>query len=303
MGRRRSIISQNRTADKYERWCGVNGCGAFPVSYGSLSGFFCALVISRRGSSKSIANDLAAVRRRAREIESVWLTAGQDQKLKDLVAAMRFNDNVLTDRKSPLQLKHLRAAVKEWDLSSRFKLQEAAILFMGHDCLFRTAELLGGLRAGDVTWKHGNDEYSVWLARSKCNRSGDGEWITCKDYGGVNSVSLLKDYMSAAGLMESPGALLFPSRRGQHWNGSLTISPSWLRRSIKNVARALQLDPRKYSGHSLRAGGATDLFVARVPYFAIKKMGRWKSDSAMLYYRCEEDVCKAVTEAFKMLGD
>jgi hypothetical protein len=43
--------------------------------------------------------------------------------------------------------------------------------------------------------------------------------------------------------------------------------------------------------------------VARIPYFAIKKMGRWKSDSAMLYYRCEEDVCEAVTEAFRVLGE
>ena len=57
-----------------------------------------------------------------------------------------------------------------------------------------------------------------------------------------------------------------------------------------------------YSGHSLRAGGATDLFVARVPYYLIKKMERWKSDAAMVYYRSEEDVCHAVSKAFSLLS-
>ena len=61
------------------------------------------------------------------------------------------------------------------------------------------------------------------------------------------------------------------------------------------------MDSTRYSGHSLRAGGATDLFVARVPYYIIKKMGRWKSDAAMLYYRDDEDIRDAVTEAFTNL--
>ena len=61
--------------------------------------------------------------------------------------------------------------------------------------------------------------------------------------------------------------------------------------------------PEQYSGHSLRAGGATDLFVARTPYYLIKKAGRWKSDAAMLYYRCDEDVCKAVAAAFTFMCD
>ena len=57
-----------------------------------------------------------------------------------------------------------------------------------------------------------------------------------------------------------------------------------------------------YSGHSLRAGGGTDLFVARVPYYLIKKIGHWKSDAAMVYYRSEEDVCHAVSMAFSLLS-
>ena len=43
------------------------------------------------------------------------------------------------------------------------------------------------------------------------------------------------------------------------------------------------------------------MFVVRVPYFLIKKMGRWRSDAAMLYYRSEEDVCLAVAAAFGLM--
>ena len=51
----------------------------------------------------------------------------------------------------------------------------------------------------------------------------------------------------------------------------------------------------------IESGGATDLFVARVPYHIIKKRGRWVSDAAMIYYRDDEDVVNAVFEAFRDL--
>jgi hypothetical protein len=59
---------------------------------------------------------------------------------------------------------------------------------------------------------------------------------------------------------------------------------------IKSSVSALGLDPNRFSGHSLRAGGATDLFTSRISYWVIKKMGRWTSDDALKYYRSEEDV-------------
>jgi hypothetical protein len=216
---------------------------------------------------------------------------------------MKLNGSGMVDWKRPLQLRHLREAISQLDLTDVRKLQEATILFVGHDCLLRVGELLGGLTVKDVLWKVGMSEYSIWLRRSKCNRSGGGEWVTCRDYGGVNSISLLKRYLKELGIADQPDALLFPSRSGKAWVWDKTLSDSWLRGIVKRTAAALGMDPSAYSTHSLRAGGATDLFVARVPYFAIKKMGRWKSDSAMLYYRCEEDVCEAVTEAFRVLGE
>ena len=58
-----------------------------------------------------------------------------------------------------------------------------------------------------------------------------------------------------------------------------------------------------YSGHSMRAMEAPDLFIARTPYYVIKKMGLWLTDSAVIYHRHEEDVAAAVHRAFKRVAD
>ena len=72
---------------------------------------------------------------------------------------------------------------------------------------------------------------------------------------------------------------------------------------VKCAVEMLGLAKEDYSGHSLLAGGATDLFVARKLYYVIKKMGRWLTDSAMIYYRHEEDVVVAVHRAFRRVAD
>ena len=72
---------------------------------------------------------------------------------------------------------------------------------------------------------------------------------------------------------------------------------------IKLVAQRLGLPADDYSGNSLRTGSATDLFIARVPYFIIKKMGRWASDAAMVYYRHDEDVIREVSAAFQLVAN
>jgi hypothetical protein len=54
-----------------------------------------------------------------------------------------------------------------------------------------------------------------------------------------------------------------------------------------------------YSGHSFRAGGATDLFDAGVDLVLVRKFGRWKTaQSALCYYRSSSRVSAVATRAF-----
>jgi hypothetical protein len=92
------------------------------------------------------------------------------------------------------------------------------------------------------------------------------------------------------------------SRSRNKFDFKKTASGTWFRGRIKREVDKVGLDPHYYSGHSFRAGGATDLFVARVPYPIIKKKGRWLSDVAMVYYRDDDDIEEAVGEAFKRIS-
>ena len=94
-------------------------------------------------------------------MDSPWLKESEELKLKDLIAAVKYEDTSGVEWKPPLQLKHLLPAISGWDLSDSSRLEEAVIVLMGHDCLMRPGELLGGLTARDVVWKKGLKEYSV----------------------------------------------------------------------------------------------------------------------------------------------
>ena len=42
---------------------------------------------------------------------------------------------------------------------------------------------------------------------------------------------------------------------------------------------------KRITGHSFRAGGATDYLLAGTPSIWVQQQGRWKSDAYMLYLR------------------
>ena len=287
---------------RYQRWCDVEGQVAFPVSYDVLAGFLCSVVQGRHGSTKSLGAVLAAVRFKSDELHAKWVDAHEARRLRQLVSKMEELDTEPIRRKSALQLKHLAKMFEEKELTSPQDLEEVLLLYVGHDGLFRSGELLSGLKVSDVVWSSDRTRFTVALERSKANRKGNAEFVTVCDYEGVSAVKLMLKWFNAMGLWAKPDAVLFPSRRGKEWYWDRTISTTWLRRMIKRRAVKAGLTPDSFSGHSLRAGGATDLFVARVPYFLIKKMGRWRSDAAMLYYRSEEDVCLAVAAAFGLMS-
>jgi integrase len=57
-----------------------------------------------------------------------------------------------------------------------------------------------------------------------------------------------------------------------------------------------------YSGHSFRAGGATDLFACGVSIQTVQKFGRWKSMAVLLYYKQEAtEIAKTVGSAYGKL--
>ena len=176
------------------------------------------------------------------------------------------------------------------------------LITVGREGIFRGGELCGGLIKGDFTWSIKLDRVTIHLERSKANRSGDGEYITLIDHSPNSGVSMLRKYFDTHSVWTKHHRhIIFPSysqSKGLNWDKSLSVNQ--LRSMIRKALTRIGINGKPYGAHSLRAGGATDLFRAGVYYPTIKKFGRWKSDTALIYYRDQQQTTETVMQAFAL---
>jgi hypothetical protein len=292
-----------RVSLAFKNWCISQGWSSDPVAlkYESVASFVCAHVLRNKGSTRSVYNLLASLKKNCVYSGVGWLNSLDQLKLRAVLDQLKLDDLSTSKSKRPLRVKELVAIICQLNLQEPVELLVATMLAFGHDGLLRSSELLSGLLVRHLVWRYDKKSVRVEIERSKMNRSGESEFVTLFDYGEYSAVALLRKWFNRSGLWNQVNKLLFPAVKYNKLCEDTTPSYHWWRKIIKLCCKKVGLDDKYYSGHSLRAGGATDLFVARVPYYIIKKMGRWKSDAAMLYYRCDEDVENAVAEAFTKL--
>jgi len=130
--------------------------------------------------------------------------------------------------------------------------RDRALLLLGFAGAFRRSELVA-LDVADV--QRTRDGLMVTLRKSKTDQEGVGRRVGIP-YGGHPQscpVRALEDWLAAAGIVAGP---LF---RGLRNDGALMgrLSDKGVARVVQRRAAAVGLDPKKYGGHSLRAGLAT----------------------------------------------
>ena len=171
----------------------------------------------------------------------------------------------------------------------------------------RGSEILSGIKVKYITWMNlGKTAFKLHLPRTKTERSGEGADVYFSQVPGQDlcAVGLLKRWIKRRSIADKGEALLFPAKIAgpAKFNTNKTASLKWLRKTIKAAVQSVGMSSADYSAHSLRAGGATDLFNMKVPFFVIKKMGRWRSNAALVYFRDEDNVGKMVGIAFSKLS-
>ena len=201
-------------------------------------------------------------------------------------------------RKLPLP-HHLQQFTALVDHRNPHQLLTLLLLYVGHDGLLRAGEITSGLLTTDVLWAPDRTALSLRFTLSKTCFTDPVFLVQFRDRPTPNAVSLMRVWWDLMGLHHSRTVCLFPKRLSvTRFNLSQSISYDSLVIRVKSAAKNIGLPAEDYSSHSLRAGGATDLFVARVSHYIIQRMGRWASDAALVYYRHEEDVLCAISTAF-----
>lgn len=282
-------------------WCRCLGTDGAVIKLDYVGSYICDHVVRNNGSTKSVSNKLNNLRNYVISNGHSWLTELETRKLNEIVKQLKYVDISEGNRKRPLQIRHLRRIYSGMNVTNANDLLEAAMLYVGHDGLFRSGELTSGIQVADVFWNANRRTVFIWLDRTKTVCEGPGIWIRLDRYHPVMcGVSLLRKWYDLMNLWDKYEAYVFPKytfHRTFDWRTPMSYNSLVVR--IKTAVKKIKLPAREYAGHSLRAGGATDLFVANIPWPVIKKMGRWKSNAGLIYYRDEEHVAEQVQEGFR----
>ena len=289
-------IQIQRVVRQYSEWTEAKGfLPSFPVETVALGAFLVDRVSSLNGSSKSVSGWLSCLQVFSTAENFPWLDRAGVIRINRIVKELMFLDENPTRRMAPLT-QDIDLKIFDCELVS---IYVKTLIRVGRETLMRGGELTSGLEVGDFGWSVNRESVTIQLIRTKTNRSGGGDFITIENYGPFSAVALLKKHFTKYNLWSQKNFIVFPSytiTKGFNWNKSMNIDQ--LRSHIRYAIKSIGLNPALFGAHSLRAGGATDLFRLGVYYPNIKRFGRWKSDSALLYYRDQEKVVKSVMEAF-----
>jgi site-specific recombinase XerD len=146
-----------------------------------------------------------------------------------------------------------------------------AIMLLGFSGLLRRSEI-AALNMDDVDMR--SDGIVLHIRRSKTDQTGEGDivGIPCARQKTVCPVLALKSYLEVAGHQGGP---LFSNHSPAAKQAR--IDPRVVARAVKRLAKRIDLNPARFAGHSLRAGGATEMAQQGVDLGLIVNHGRWQS--------------------------
>ena len=267
------------------------------MGFEAVASFLTSFMMENSNHTCSLANVRSHLKTQHEARNLPWLTAKEEKRLTKLLQQYQLEDTNPVNRKSPLRTSIVMSAVNKWDLRDVCKLQWATLLLVAVQALLRTAEVMRGLRASDFIWKDDGMSVVIALGVTKTKRHGSGQYMEVSS--DTIAFKFLRKLFEARNLYNNSDQYVFCMVRNKVLYPTFKASETFFRSLIKSTVASIGLNPALYSGHSCRAGGATDLFAAGVPYYVVKKYGRWASDAALIYYRCEYSIALQAATAFR----
>jgi integrase len=165
-------------------------------------------------------------------------------------------------------------------------VRDAAILLIGFAGAFRRSELVAIDREDVQINEIGA---AIILCRSKTDQTGHGRTVSIpRVCGRLCPVAALEEWLRVSGIAGGP---LFRPVAKSGRAAERRMSAEAVARIVKKRTWAVGCDPNRYSGHSLRAGFATEAARCGVPKWRIKAQTGHLSDSILERYIREPAIC------------
>jgi site-specific recombinase XerD len=271
----------------FRAWCAARGLGAVPATPAAVASYLADLETTHRP---------ATIRRRLASISVAHQVAGFDSPTADagvraVWAGIRRRHGVAPRKVQAVRTQVIARLVGPIDTFDRVGTRDRAMILLGFAGALRRSELVA-LDVEDIT----EDDHGLRLRlrRSKTDQEGESR-VVGVPYGShpatcpVRAWRAWREYLAPwddEG-MEQVGPPQGPAFRAiGRWGyiRSRRLSDRAVADIIKRRALAAGLDPALFSGHSLRAGFATEAYAQGVPELAIMRHGRWRSSATMRGY-------------------
>jgi len=256
---------------------------------------------NNKGHTTSLGAVLSHLRTQHERKGLPFLSTQEDTRVKQLIAHYRKEDPSTVRRAYPLRTAIALRIIGTMDLTDPAQLTRATQLLTAVQGLLRAGEATNHLHAGDFIFKTNEKSVVIHIPPTKTCKTGEGVWVEIADNNSsITAYKLLVRLFAMRDLLKKPSEMVFCMIRQGRLYPEKRSSKDAFGELIKSSVAAIGLDRTLYSGHSCRAGGATDLFAAGVPYYVVKRYGRWTSDAALIYYRCESSIARAASKAFEV---
>lgn len=260
----------------FDAWCARSGAAPLPASVDTVRAYVASLADD--GLSVSTINGRCAAIGYVHRARGLDVPTGAEP-VKAVLRGIRRTVGTKPRRKAPATDKAVRAMVKAIPdtLSGR---RDRAMLLLGFAAALRRSELVA-LRVDDV--ERVPEGIVVHLRRSKTDQEGKGREIAVPFGSRLRAVEALDAWLSAAGIASGP---LFRSVGKGGALGTEPLQGRAVAELVKRWACAAKLDPRCFSGHSLRAGFVSSALSHGSDVLGIMRVTGHKSvDTVQIYDR------------------
>lgn len=266
--------------ERFSRWCEKHQRESLPASPETIAVYIAEMAETHKPSS---------IQRHVASISVAHQAAGYESPthsilVRTTIEGIRRVKGVAKNKKAPVRVIHLihLSDVLPKNIQG---VRDKAVFLIGYAGAFRRSELVA-LDVEDVRFEPQGVRLTV--RRSKTDQRGIGQ---TKDinYAANSANCPVKALMKwiEEGKIESGPLFRSINRHGQV--SPNRMNPASVGFIVKRVMRALKLDPKEYSGHSLRAGFVTDAIKSGIQSQVIRKVTGHKSESTLAEYFREAD--------------